>query len=417
MKLNFRDYLIHFFLIIIFFIFYNNTVLGQMCSQDVDSKPTQEPSSSSVENISDEIDRLLGLREEEFRKKNTEICLSTRDIILSSGYITEFFWQCSERLRFIIEMLLKRNRSNDDLYHGYVPEHIVLVGPPGVGKSTIAVAIAQAAEIPYTFIRAMTLANEYINSGPSNLLRIFDPILAMNEPHIVIIDELQTLIKKRDNNEFDMAAAEVLWMLLDECRVKKNILIIATANDISNLPEQLKSRFAKSIYEIKLPGLMGREKIIQHYLATSKANTKNLSEKIINSLARTIRGFSPRNIEDGISIALSRAFFRAQELGFKDIILTKDDLNVGFGYIKKQKNDSFFPQWCKNFVKHLGAATVISLGLTVTQMALHIFLQYCDRKAYLALTQAHHNELIQINMRHNQALLGQSERFHQAKIS
>ena len=359
---------------------------------------------------------MLGAREEEFRKKNTEICLSKKDIILDSDLIIELFLQCPERLRYIIETLVMRNRFDNDLYQGFIPQHIVLVGPPGVGKSTIAHAIARAAGIPYTFIRAMTLANEYINSGPSNLLRIFDPILAMDEPYIVIIDELQTLIKKRDNNEFDMAAAEVLWMLLDECKARNNILIIATANDISDLPEQLKSRFAKSVYEIKLPGLIAREKIISHYITKSKVSCYDISA-IIKNLARKTVGFSPRNLEDCITIALSRAFFTARGEGYLAMTLTKDDLDVGFAHIKNQKNNSYFvPQWCKDFVKYVGPATVISLGLNVAQMALYFFLQYCDRKVHLAMTQAHHDDFVHINTMHNQAILQQNERFHCAKI-
>lgn len=418
MQLNYQNYLMRFFLIVIFFIINSRLILCQMPPEDHNKNEfSQEYSPEVLQNTSDEIDRLLSAREEEFKKKNTEICLSKKDIILDSDLICELFLQCPERLRYIIEALIIRNQFDDDLYQEFIPQHIVLVGPPGVGKSSLARAIAQAAGIPYTFIKSMTLANEYVNSGPSNLLRIFDPILKMDEPYIVIIDELQTLIRKKDNNEFDMAAAEVLWMLLDECKAKNNILIIATANDISNLPEQLKSRFAKSVYEIKMPGLIAREKIISYYITKSKVSCYGVSSAIIKDLARKTVGFSSRNLEDCITIALSRAFFNAKKTNCLGISLTKDDLYIGFDHIKNQRNNSYFvPQWCKDFVKYVGPATLISLGLNVAQMVLHSFLQYYDRKAYLTLTQAHHNELVSISKMQNQALLQQNERFNCAKI-
>ncbi len=366
---------------------------------------------------SDEISRLLAEKEETFKKKNTEICLSKKDIILDSALITQLISQCPERLNDIISALIMRNQFNDDIYQEFIPHHIVLVGPLGVGKSSLARAIAQAACVSYTFIKSMALANEYINSGPSNLMRIFDPILETDEPYIVIIDELQTIIRRKDNNEFDMATAEVLWMLLDECKAKNNIMIIATANDISDLPEQLKSRFAKSVYEIKLPGLLARERIISHYIENSKADSSNITHAVIKNLAQKTRGFSPRNLEDLIEIAFSRAFFRAKRENDFVISLTKKDLDIGFAHIKKQKGSSYgIPTWCKNFVKLLGPVATISLGLTVLQITIQCFLQYYDHQRYLSLIQQHHNDFVRINGQHNKAILQQNERFHQAKM-
>lgn len=374
-------------IVIISSMYYTNTFswVHDRLNENNQNNFTQNYLPELNQEIADEINRLIQEKEEISKKKNAEMCVTKKNVVLDEVLMQQLITQCPETLRNIIEALIDRNQFDDDLYHGFIPHHIVLVGPPGVGKSSLARVIAQVCKIPYTFIKSIIIANEYINSGPNNLQRLFEPILAQNEPHIIILDELQTIVKKKDHDDFDMTTAEALWMLLDECKLRNNILIIATANDISHLPDQLKSRLAKSVYEIRLPDFNARKRIFLYYMGKNKMVNVNISNKNINRLIKITKDFSCRDLEDMISVGISRAFLRSRKRHDKSIILLESDLQAGFVHIKDQKNNSnAIKTWCRKIIKILGPAVSVSLCVSALQILLQCYFYY-DHKRYASL--------------------------------
>ena len=308
--------------------------------------------------------------------------------------IEEALISCPEKLRFILELIRGKNKF-DDFFKIFIQNNIVLVGPPGVGKSLLAESIALYCNIPYTFIKATSLANEYINSGASNLNRIFEPLLALDEPHIIIIDELQTIIKKHNGRDIDASIAEALWLLLDQCKVKKNIFIIATANDIASLPPQLKSRLSKNIYEIALPQLKARERIITYYISKITF-PHSITSKVIQEIAKKTYGFSARDLESVIDIAISNVPLALVEKGYLDFSIK--DLYFGIYTIKKNRADlGFIPEWFYRTFEYMLPTIIMPFATTAISLLVSSYFTYQYNQSSLNMNEAHHREVMNLN--------------------
>ena len=166
----------------------------------------------------------------------------------------------------------------------------LFVGPPGSGKTTLAQAIAQKAGWDSVVISVPELANEYQNSAASGLKRIIDPLITAKKKCVIILDELTHITdnyKKAYNYNNDAAAA--VWSLLDRCKEHEHIIVIATSNDISDLPPQMKSRFnGTGIIEISTPSFQAREMLVCHLfqdlISKSSQNDMNYFINLINKM-------------------------------------------------------------------------------------------------------------------------------------
>jgi AAA+ superfamily predicted ATPase len=304
--------------------------------------------------------------------------------------LKEVLISCPEKLKVIIELMSEKN-STDDFFEIFIPHNIVLLGPPGVGKSLLAESIALYCNIPYTFIKGTVLANEYVNSGANNLNRIFSPILARDEPHIIIIDELQTIIKKCNGRDIDIGTAEALWLLLDESKTKKNIFVIATANDLTSLPPQLKSRLSKNIYEIKLPNLRARERVITYYISKFKFSYL-IKPGAIKEIAKKTYGFSVRDLESLVDVALSHVlsnFVRKHVIDF-----TIKDLYFGLYHIKKRQSNLYFPEWIYKTLEYILPTIIVPFALSLTSLLINNYLTYNYNQNSLKMNELHYQEIM-----------------------
>lgn len=170
---------------------------------------------------------------------------------------------------------------------------LLLTGVPGVGKSDLSKAIAQTLQRKFTFVESSSLANEYQNSAAKNLERVIEKAQETQEPHVVILDEIQCLIDKKKNKQRnDQDPAVRLWQIIDDCSSTNNILLIGTTNSVKHLPGPLKSRFNGAICEILLPNKNYRQVILTHYLQ----DYADLD--LIASIAHKTDGFSARDIKN-----------------------------------------------------------------------------------------------------------------------
>jgi AAA+ superfamily predicted ATPase len=158
-----------------------------------------------------------------------------------------------------------------------LPTYILLEGPSGFGKSTLAKLIACTAKPKAYFIKGSAFADEYKNSGSHNLRKLFSTLFQLGEQVAVVIDELGALTD-RAQEHIDQDMIKEFWMILDESAQKKNVLIVATINELDTLPATLKTRFKGRSYSVESPSRALRIRIVNYHLPEFgylKRSTKN----------------------------------------------------------------------------------------------------------------------------------------------
>jgi len=189
-----------------------------------------------------------------------------------------------------------------------MPRKLLLLSPPGVGKSTLALVISQRLKRDCYFIRMPMLGNEYHNSDTSNLTRLISTILEYNKPCVIIMDEINIYAEKKSAIGADLNTASVLWLLMDRCAQNPNILIIGTCNNVIELAPQLKDRFEGNIIEIPRVNVEQRLRILRYYLSRFE---DGCSSKYLNDLEKKMDDFSPRQIEALVNSAYQQSILRS----------------------------------------------------------------------------------------------------------
>ena len=207
-----------------------------------------------------------------------------------------------------------------------LPKGVLLVGPPGVGKTMIAKAVAGEAGVPFFYQSGSSFVQIYVGMGAKRVRELFMRAKAKS-PSIIFIDEIDAVGKARGNARSDEREATLNQLLteMDGFEDSSGVIVIAATNKIEVLDEALlrSGRFDRRIY-VELPNLSEREHILQLYLSDKKYDLD------ISEIARLCVGFSGAALASLVNESALNALRRKSKLIQKeDILATKDKVLVG----------------------------------------------------------------------------------------
>jgi len=150
-----------------------------------------------------------------------------------------------------------------------MPRGVLLVGPPGVGKTMIAKAVANAAGVPFYYQSGASFVQIYVGMGAKRVHELF-AAAKKNAPSIIFIDEIDAVGKKRGGERNDEREATLNQLLteMDGFEGSSSVIVVAATNKIDVLDSALlrAGRFDRRIF-VELPTKRERESILTKYLS------------------------------------------------------------------------------------------------------------------------------------------------------
>lgn len=178
---------------------------------------------------------------------------------------------------------------------------LILVGPPGSGKTTLAYAIAKRLGCNVAYIAAASLRGDYRNQTGINISRKLKELTDYNRRIVIIIDELHKLFEHHENSHSDDSqTAAAFWLALDEIeKHNPHAIIIGTANNVNKLPPEIKSRFVGKIIEISIPDRKQKVDAFQEILRNDKniALEESCDALFLENIAEKIDNCSLRDLQ------------------------------------------------------------------------------------------------------------------------
>ncbi|MCH4023942.1 MAG: ATP-binding protein [Acetobacter sp.] len=185
-------------------------------------------------------------------------------------------------------------QQQTDLLHANSldPRHrVLLVGPPGNGKTTLAEAIAYSLGVPFLTIRYDAVIDSYLGETAARLRKVFD--FARATPCVLFLDEFDSIGKERgDIHETGEIKRVVSSLLLQMDDLPPYTVIVCASNHPELLDRAVWRRFQM---RLELPQPSRKE--IRRWLAHVGANGKTLGTDL-NVLARNLEGGSFAEIEE-----------------------------------------------------------------------------------------------------------------------
>ena len=218
-----------------------------------------------------------------------------------------------------------------------IPKGVLLVGPPGTGKTYIAKAVAGEAGVQFLTISGSDFVELYVGVGASRVRDLFDQAKKL-APSIIFIDEIDAVGRQRgaglggSHDEREQTLNQLL-VEMDGFNTNEGVIIIAATNRADILDNALlrPGRFDRQVY-VGLPDIKGREAVLKVH-----SKGKSIGEDVVLAdIAKGTIGFTPADLENLLNeAALLAARGNKRFITMDDI--EKATLKVIAGPEKKSK--------------------------------------------------------------------------------
>ena len=213
--------------------------------------------------------------------------------------------EAKENLTEIVEYLHDPDKYKE--IGASMPKGILLVGPPGTGKTMLAKAVAGEANVPFFSMSGSEFVEMFVGMGASKVRDLFRQAKE-KAPCIVFIDEIDAIGKKRDgqvggNDEREQTLNQLLTEM-DGFESNNGVIILAATNRPESLDPALlrPGRFDRRV-PVELPDLKGREEILKVHARKIKV-ADNVD---FNKIARMASGASGAELANIVNESALRA--------------------------------------------------------------------------------------------------------------
>ena len=209
------------------------------------------------------MDKMGGPNAMMFGKSNAKVYVKSSEGIKFSDVAGED--EAKDNLKEIVEYLHDPQKYRE--IGASMPKGILLVGPPGTGKTMLAKAVAGEASVPFFSMSGSEFVEMFVGMGASKVRDLFKQAKEKS-PCIVFIDEIDAIGKKRDgqiggNDEREQTLNQLLTEM-DGFEGNNSVIILAATNRPESLDPALTrpGRFDRRV-PVELPDLKGREEILK----------------------------------------------------------------------------------------------------------------------------------------------------------